>query len=95
MASNYINISTSGLRHAGALLSAVNNLAASREQLRLLKEAMDAMVGDTASYVVIEQQMGLPGGAGQTAYNLVAGAYAALTSSSDVTNLLAYFGANR
>jgi hypothetical protein len=95
MASNYINISTSGLRHANALLSAVNNLAAVREQIRLLKESMDAMVGDTGSYLVIEQQMGLPGGSGQAAYNLVAGSAAALTSSSDVTNLLSYFGATR
>jgi hypothetical protein len=94
MAANYIPVSTSGLRLAGSLLSAASQLASTREALVLLKATMDQMV-DAGSYLVIEQQFGLPGGMGQATYNLVAGAAAALTASTDVANLTSRFGAVR
>lgn len=94
MANNYIAIGSGNNRHAATLLGSVNNLAAVKDVLEMLKHDMDNMV-DGTDYSVLEAAFGVPGGKGQTVYNLVAGTVAALQGSSDLTNLLGYLAATR
>jgi len=80
MAVNHVPIDTS--KRLGARLRRTADVA--RELLNLLAEAkavMEAQI-DGADYSDVEAQYGLPGTKGQTAYNLVAGANAAVDVSA-------------
>jgi hypothetical protein len=94
VANNYVLITTTGQRHAAALLALVNNLANQRDILAQVKADMDQMT-DGVSYATIESAFGLPAGKGQTVYNLVAGALAEVNAATTFNNLLTYLGAIR
>ena len=91
MANNFIGIDTT--KRLGAVTyNTATQLADARDRLVQLKNDMDNMV-DGADYSVIATQFGVANG--QTLYNLVAGAASALTSSSDLTNLLNWLAVAR
>jgi hypothetical protein len=68
-------------RLGGQMRSAVDQLRDVRDRLRKLKEVMDTQVDltpDPDDYSLLEAQFGIATGKGQEAYNLVAGAFAAV-----------------
>lgn len=93
MANNYILINPTGLRHAQNLLGLINELAAIRDKLLLLKADADQMT-DGATFGTVETAFGLPAGKGQQVYNLMAGA-AAEMSQSNLNQLITWLGATR
>jgi hypothetical protein len=93
MANNYILINPTGLKHASSLLSVINELAAARDKLALLKADADQMT-DGATFTTVETAFGLPAGKGQQVYNLMAGAVAEM-GQSNLTQLITWLGATR
>jgi hypothetical protein len=88
MSANYIPVDLS--KRLGLRLRRAVDLT--RELLNLLAETkavMEAQI-DGTDYSAVEAQYGLPAGKGQTAYNLVAGAYSTINVSGvqQMTNWL-------
>ena len=72
MATSWINTNTS--KRLGAdLRQAVHALKECRSDFRELKAVMETMI-DGSDYSLLETELGLATGQGQTAYNLVSGA---------------------
>jgi len=80
MASNHIAIDVS--KRLGVRLR--RGVDQAREALTTLTETKDVMeeMIDMADYSVVEAQYGLPAGKGQSAYNLVVAARAAINSTA-------------
>ena len=94
MAKNYIGLPVSGNRLAVALFGACVNLANAKDQLLMLKNAMDQMI-DGSDYTLMETAFGIETGKGQTVYNLVAGSVSELASDVSVTSLVSYLAVIR
>lgn len=94
MAKNFIGLPTGANRLSNSLLGACNTLAMGRDQIRLLKEAMDQMI-DGSDYTMLETAFGLSTGNGQTVYNLVAGTLADLNADVSLSSLISYLAITR
>jgi hypothetical protein len=76
VATTFLPVNTS-TRLGADLRRAVDQLRDVRDRLERLKNILDTQVDGTI-YTLVESQFGLQAGDGQTAYNLVAGAFAAV-----------------
>jgi hypothetical protein len=81
------NTSTSVL--GSTLQTTISQLLHLKGQLGLLKDAMDSMASG-GTYSVIESELGVDAGQGQTMYNLVAGAVTSL-GGANFTELIRIF----
>jgi hypothetical protein len=91
VAANYITVSLDE-RLGGRIRDIVDMLASRRSMLRDLKAALETMV-DGSDYSMIEAELGLPAGKGQTVYNLVSGALSELDADTSFNQLLSWLGA--
>lgn len=93
MANNFIAISTT-LPKGVAILNAATQLSVVRDQLTLIKAAMDNMTA-AADFTLIESTFGIPTGKGQTVYNLIAGAVSTMAADTNIIDLTAWLGITR
>ena len=89
MAADYLKLNTT-TQHGSEFWSAVTQLRNAESQLVALKERFEEMI-DGSDYTMLEANTGLSAGQGVQAYNLLAGAVAAL-AVSDVQQLVARLG---
>lgn len=91
-------IKTDTTKRLGAdLRQTVHALKETRSDARELKAVMETMIdyelqnNDPLKFAVLETEFGLPTGAGETVYNLVAGSLVSL-EASDVNNVIIRLG---
>lgn len=93
MPNNYIAINQAVLLGSN-LEGAICTLSQVKARLEQIKANMDNMT-DGVTFTTLESSYGIPSGKGQTVYNLVAGAVADVSASSNVVNLLNWLAAIR
>jgi hypothetical protein len=91
MPDNFIAVSYAN-RLGSQLVNLSGSLALDKARLSQIKADMDQMT-DGLTFATIEATYGIPVGKGQTVYNLVTGALAAMNGSADFLNLLAFLAA--